>query len=322
MKPIDQYIRQLLFDYDCVTIPGLGGFIMHGVPSAINPQKHRIYPPSRLPAFNSLLSHDDGLLISTIAEAEQLDYREAGSRVSRYVEEIKKQMKEGHRTGLAGIGELFYGTDNTLQFRQDNTGNLDPESFGLSSVSLALPETEKRQAQMVQKTVVRREQKLRTKQPASVIWTLLLSFPVILFLLYGIIFPASVQRMYTNLSGISVEIFHRGKPAIYTPPAESPAPVVILKEVIPQAEPTQVVKTEIPAGPKYYIIGGCFTDENNAEKFFKSLIDKGYEAEIAGRTKTGQTRISYKSFTEKSPALSYLQKIRSEENASAWLLKY
>lgn len=321
MKPIDQYLRQLLYDYDCVTIPGLGGFIMHAVPSEINSQKHRISPPSRLPAFNSLLSHDDGLLISTISEAEQLDYREAGSRVSRYVEEIRKQMKEGHRTGLTGIGELFYGADNTLQFRQDHTWNFDPESYGLSSVSLALPESEKRTAQVVQNTVVRREPKPRTKQPASVILTLLLSLPVILFLLYGIIFPASVQRMYTSLSGVSVEIFHHEKPAV-TIPAEPTTPVVIIKEEISQPEPAPVINTEIPTGPKYYIIGGCFTDENNAEKFFKSLIDKGFEAEIAGRTKTGQTRVSYKSFTEKSPALSYLQKIRSEENSSAWLLKY
>jgi hypothetical protein len=83
-----------------------------------------------------------------------------------------------------------------------------------------------------------------------------------------------------------------------------------------------VNQIETVASPKYYIIGGCFESEENAGKFLSELTKRGFDAETAGRTNRGHLRISYKSFAEKSPALSYLQEIRSKENTTAWLLKY
>jgi cell division protein FtsN len=101
-------------------------------------------------------------------------------------------------------------------------------------------------------------------------------------------------------------------------------------DIIPAREVSTipVVKSEtikpavVQQSQKYYIIGGCFEKEENAVKFLDGLLQRGFDAEKAGVTKRGHLRISYKSFTEKDPAHSYLQKIRDEENASAWILKY
>jgi hypothetical protein len=331
MKPVDHYLKDLLFEYDCVTIPGLGGFIMQSAPARINTSKQRISPPSRYPSFNSLLSHDDGLLLSNIAKTENIDYREAGILINAFAEESRGKMKRGQRVELNGIGELSYGPDSALQFRPANSRNFHSASFGMGPVNLTPLNSQVDKNRSLPTHTDRRAVRPGSRQPASVRWTLLASLPVILFLLYGIIFPASVQRLYTNFSGIVYDLrlpeigLNRATPVIekQAPPL---TPVVVAEPVIVKENPAPAVNTlpkqQSVISLKYYIIGGCFENERNADKFLGVLLSKGYEAELAGKTKKGHIRVSYKSFEEKSAALSFLQKIRDEENASAWLLKY
>jgi cell division septation protein DedD len=184
----------------------------------------------------------------------------------------------------------------------------------------------------------RTDRQKHRKQPASVRWTLAVALPVILFLLYGIIFPSSVQKMATNYTGVALDFLRR---EAASPVAKQPAmtseiietkvpadmPVIISQPVtedIPVPVPAETTSTtSADQSPvKYYIIGGCFGNKENADKFLSELIVRGYQAEQAGVTKKGHVRISYSSFSEREPALLYLQRIKEEENPAAWLLKY
>jgi nucleoid DNA-binding protein len=328
------HLKELLFDYDCVTIPGFGGFIMQSQQARIDRAKHRIYPPSRIPTFNSLLNHDDGLLISCMAKAGNISYREAGNMVRDFAENLTKRIYHSESVLLEGIGELKKGTEGTIIFTPAGHANFLAATFGMEPLNLypvsRLPQKER----TIKKPADRKAMDFRERKPASVKWTLAFSIPVILFLLYGIIFPASIQNIYTNYSGIIIDLLHADKaqPAAIRDFHEiRPLPVpVVAHHIIPshQASITPAIVTETavaaptPVSAKYYIIGGCFEKEENALKFLDNLLEQGFEAEKAGRTKHGHLRISYKSFAEKQPALSYLQKIKDEENPSAWLLKY
>jgi nucleoid DNA-binding protein len=336
MRSPDYYLKELLYEFDCVTIPGFGGFIMQPHPARIDRVKHRIHPPARYPSFNSLLNHDDGLLISRVSKSGNISYQEAGNTVREYSESLKKRIFRGESVILEGIGELKNSTEGILSFRPDQQVNFMAESFGMETLNLYPLSKPQQNIRTVKKPVDRTASDLRERKPTVVKWTLALSLPVILFLLYGIIFPSSIQNIYTNYSGIVFEIFRPEK--ISSPIQKEMTKIIslpvtvptqeIISEPEPEAKTTPEVKTEtltaaaVPASAKYYIIGGCFEHESNAVKFLDHLLKKGYEAEKAGATKLGHIRISYKSFAQKEPALYYLQKIRDEENPSAWLLKY
>lgn len=74
---IAHYIADLLFEHECVVIPGLGGFITKDHPASIHPLKHQFKPPSREIVFNPHLRTNDGLLLSLIAQSENLSYQDA-----------------------------------------------------------------------------------------------------------------------------------------------------------------------------------------------------------------------------------------------------
>jgi hypothetical protein len=337
MQAAEYYLKELLYEYDCVTIPGLGGFIMQTKPATINRGKNRVYPPSRYPSFNSLLNHDDGLLISCISKRGKLSYREAGSVVNEFAENCKKKIVAGEPVILEGIGELTSGPENVTRFRPSNQANFFPGAYGMEPVSLYPIDRQQNPPRIAKKPVDRTARQVKEKKPASVAWTLALSLPVIMFLLYGIIFPSSLQNIYANYSGIVYELIHttdtRPKAAELSPktiavPEVKINPVAGISTPEVKIVPETETKTEsvsepvVQLSPKYYVIGGCFENEANAGKFLAELISRGFEAEQAGKTKSGHTRISYKSFPDRTSALSYLQMIRNEENATAWLLKY
>jgi hypothetical protein len=337
MRTAEHYLKDLLHTYDCVTVPGLGGFIMQLQSSRIDREKNRIYPPSRYPSFNSLLSHDDGLLISAIARAEKMSYYDSGLLVHEFAGNCRKKLSLGEKVLLDGIGELSSNAEGAIRFRHLNHTNFYPGVFGMEPLNLYPVVRQKPQDRLTQKPDDRKPRPSKAKQPASVTWTLILSVPIVIFLLYGIIFPSSVQNLYRNYSGM---VFNFGDPRgaqdvlnkTVTPPGKmvfnAPEQAPAEKAIVPVAKITatavkEIVTTEAPVpSMRYYIIGGCFISGENADNFLQELIGRGFEAEKAGANNRGQIRISYKSFADKTSALSYLQLIRNHENPSAWLLKY
>lgn len=338
MHAVEYNLKKLLYDYDCVTIPDLGGFVMQVKSSWINGGKNRISPPARIPSFNILLNHDDGLLVSTIAKAEHISYSEAGVLVRDYVNEFKKRLELGEKIKIQGIGEFSSTNENGLLFRLAEPANFHSASYGMESLTLYPVIRPHSPARIMKKPVDRKQRVDVAKKPASVKWTLGLTIPVIIVLLYGIVFPHSFQDIYTNYSGFLIGLIKESpdkssddNPVLTSPIPESENKTEVM--AIKAEEPAVGVVEELTTPPsmpgpefqssaKYYIIGGCFENELNAGKFLQDLCNRGFEAEDAGTNKRGHLRISYKSFPDKPAALSYLDKIRLEENASAWLLKY
>ena len=96
------------------------------------------------------------------------------------------------------------------------------------------------------------------------------------------------------------------------------------RESAEQSEPQREVRqqTASPAPEKkYYIVAGSFKKRENAENFRKKLVDKGYDAEMIGE-RNGMHAVSYASFQNKSQAQTELQRLRNQEELSAWLLYY
>lgn len=128
---IERHIKTLLYDYDCVVIPGFGGFITHYVPAEIHPIRHTFLPASKSVAFNEKLKVNDGLLEKYVSQEEKVSIEEAAHLIANFVFELKKQLKEKNRFTFDEVGTLFINHEYRLQFEPENKVNFNNNSFGL-----------------------------------------------------------------------------------------------------------------------------------------------------------------------------------------------
>ena len=136
------YVGDLLYDYECVVIPGLGGFITKDKSAQVVAVTHHFKPPFREVLFNVHLKTNDGLLINYVARQEELSYREAKSRVDLFVYQCRLALDSGKRIRFHGIGSLANDENKNTVFTQDKSINYNPQAFGLGSfVSPAIVRT-------------------------------------------------------------------------------------------------------------------------------------------------------------------------------------
>ena len=96
--------------------------------------------------------------------------------------------------------------------------------------------------------------------------------------------------------------------------AVSPAP----------AETTAVVVRSAPgssdrANARFHIVGGCFAQEENADRFLAELVQKGFEAHRL--SKYGDLHpVAFGSYARKADALEALAAMKSQGISAAWLL--
>jgi hypothetical protein len=136
------YVGDLLYDYECVVIPGLGGFITKDKPAQVIAVTNHFKPPFREVIFNIHLKANDGLLINYVARQEELSYGEAKSRVDMFALQCRNALDAGKRIRFYGIGTLSRDAEQHIVFTQDKSINYNPDAFGLGSfISPAITRT-------------------------------------------------------------------------------------------------------------------------------------------------------------------------------------
>lgn len=129
---ISKYVAELLFDFECVVIPGFGGLIVNDKPSTVNRINHQFKPPFRNILFNTHLKANDGLLVNQIAASEGISFKEARSKVDQFVLSVVEQLKNGGSFTFENIGTIHYDKEENIVFEQNNQVNYNPHSYGLT----------------------------------------------------------------------------------------------------------------------------------------------------------------------------------------------
>lgn len=130
---IAKYIGDLLYNYECVVIPGLGGFLTNDKPASINTASNLFKPPFKQIFFNAFLKVNDGLLVNYVAREEGLEYKAAKEQVDRFVLMCDGALKEGKRINFHRVGYLYLNENQQISFEQDNSVNYNADAFGLTS---------------------------------------------------------------------------------------------------------------------------------------------------------------------------------------------
>ena len=131
---VEKYIQELLYEHDCVIIPGFGGFIGNYSPARINPVYHTFFPPYKALLFNIHLKQNDGLLATRISQAEQIPYEHAMDLIRRMLIDWNRELENRQELVIERIGKIVKEANNILQFEQDISVNYLPEAFGLTSL--------------------------------------------------------------------------------------------------------------------------------------------------------------------------------------------
>lgn len=131
---VSQHISSLLYQFDCVIIPGFGGFVANYHPAQINKNEQLLFPPSKGLIFNKNLQNNDGLLADSISRTEQISYAESVLKIEHFVQNVFTKLREKKRISIEEIGYLIYDEEQNIQFVPEYSANFLVDAFGLYPV--------------------------------------------------------------------------------------------------------------------------------------------------------------------------------------------
>lgn len=345
---LEHDIHHLLFQHDCVILPGFGGFLTHYRPARLDEQRKLVHPPSKDLSFNRHLVRQDGLLIDRLVTREGLDFNAAKQRVETELAEWRSTLQRNGRLELPRIGTFFHGTENQLQFEPDRRVNYLKDAFGLRPVA-AVPVVK----QLPNTTVDQRSERkegdagqggvripgwLAAAASVAIVATAATWWMVgnngMKGALQGSfdIGPASEASLYVLPSAPPETSEFPAEDAGWAAPKElhgiqelpiagpdGPLVAVNLGQAPVKAVPESTAVATANPGPRFHIIGGCFLEKENADRFVSELQAKGFAATLVDR-KGGLYRVAYGSYPRRETALEALNAVRKEEAPQAWLL--
>jgi len=129
-------VKNLLHNYNCVIVPGLGGFIAHPKSADIDPISGVINPPFKHITFNAQLTLNDGLLVTQVADYLKINYIDAIKILDIEILNFNQLLKSNSPFQINELGSFALNTSGNLLFTPEKSANFLIQSFGLESVKL------------------------------------------------------------------------------------------------------------------------------------------------------------------------------------------
>lgn len=359
---VQDYIKELLFDNDCVIIPELGGFVTSYSSSEVHPIKHHFTPPSKRVAFNEKLKLNDGLLVSYIANSAKVSLKEATNLVVTFVDEISSKVKAKDKVVIEGIGNLSKNEEGRFQFKADLDENYLVDSFGLPDFfadpilrddkNIKLRNKFKDRKAMSTEEIKEDKDKKEKKKGGATIWilsgivVLLCCSAAFLFVMnkgdnnmlssilpFGKSEPVEVVETDTIAADEEEEMYDEA--GEITEEGEEMTEEEGSKEVFEESESTEEVAEEeevsVSSGEtfltsltgRYYVISGAFGKQGNAENLRDELISKGFDAKVL--SPLGQKplfRVSIADYDNRQEGIDKSGVENSAFGNALWVLKY
>lgn len=307
-----KYIQELLYRYNCVVVPDFGAFLAGIRPAILHRATNTFDPPTKVLSFNEQLSSNDGLLVSYMANAENVSYEEKLKEIQGIALGWKKQMRQGKRLELPDIGELWLNKEGKIQFQPLQQINYLTSSYGLSSVVSpkvtreVLKEEVLQMEERIPFMITPEERQRHSFRP---------------YLKYAAIVLLAVA---TGLTGFRVYEDSRVATQLAREAAQEEVTRNIQEATFFNSKPLELppLSLEVKIKPNgiHHVIAGAFRVQENADKKVRQLRKKGYEAAYLGINKYGLHQVSYASFAEPEEALKYLRTIKQTVSRDAWLL--
>jgi nucleoid DNA-binding protein len=274
---ISQYIKELLLLNDCVIIPEFGGFVANYRPALV--ENNQFFPPVKEVAFNNKLVSNDGLLINYISEVEGISYFAARQKLEAFVEETQLTLERNRNVYFEGIGYLHYDSKENLQFEPQLKQNLLVDSYGMQPFTFE---------KLYQRQMPKPAFKVEYREPVPVIFQkrkiqkLVVAIPLLVAMA---LIPMKNHKEYFSKSDLG-----------FWSVISTTAPVQTQLQEEKTAEVSIEVQKPVEQQLKYFIIGGSFKSEENANKYIEQLKVQGYSGRNLG-IYNGLNRVAMVGFT-------------------------
>lgn len=304
---LEIYISDLLYRYECVTVPDFGAFLTQNTSSSIDSTTNTFYAPQKRVSFNEQIQKNDGLLAHYIADVEKISFEVATKKIAKRVKLLKSYLIQGETLKFSHVGEMVFNKEGKIIFEPSNKLNYLTDAFGLSQ--FVSPEvhrnTNEKTIQSTEKTApIRLPREKHNAKP----YLKYAAIALIALTLGGL----SASRYYTNQieehnlfaqEVANKELDHKIQLATFN---LNPLPTVTLN----------VTKET----GNYHIMAGAFRIENNCNKLITKLRKNGFNARKIGVNAYGLHQVAYGSYKTGKEALKAIRSIRKTQNQDAWLL--
>ena len=297
---LSNYISNLLFDHDCVTVPGFGSFLGNYKSAQYDFKEQKFHPPSKQISFNSQIKDNDGLLAKNISKELDLPYDQAVKKIHQEVLTWTKKITT-ETIVLKNIGELYLSTEDKITFIPSNELNHLKESFGLSPIFVTELEGKKTLQSKKSPIYSNTEKKKSNYFTQAAIWACLI---------------IGVSSIYINGKNDLIE-----QELAYEQEFRKQTKEKVQKAVFNLGSlPSLTVNVKMKE-KKYFIIAGAFRIPQNAQNLMLNLKKKGYEASRLGLNDKGLSPVAFTSFSNRNDAVTELRVIQQKENKDAWIFE-
>ena len=309
---IESYISQLLYRYQCVTVPGFGAFLTEIQSAQLIESSHSFFPPKKVISFNAHLKNNDGLLANHIAQTEKTSYEYAVSAIQYEVHNWKKALQENGLFSIKNVGNFSLNSDNNLIFTPNDQTNYLTNSFGLSAFVSPVVKRElfEQKIEALEENIEENEviEFIPERRRTSAYLKYAAIFVLGLGLTGAIGYPVYQQQIANQTiiveQSVQKQVQHKIQEATFF--IENPVPAVTL--------------TVKESKMSYHIMAGAFREERNAQKAFEKLSNQGYKARRIPQNKYGLYPVLYGSYATFAEAEKAKQEIQNTINPDAWVL--
>ena len=352
MNTVQNHIKELLFEQDCIVIPEFGGFVTNFDCARIDGSNRFIAPPQKWLAFNALLKNDDGLLSNYIAKEEQITREQANLKIKSFVEDTKRYINFDTTYSIEGLGIFSQNDESKIQFHPQAT-NFYSDSYGMGNIFLKKSVNLQNELHVIQNPTtvsdltVQQVFATQDREPTVEIWEeeedinirkrKLRNFLPYVYGLVGVsIFVVSIywyDNSKANLSSLNPfqSSISMTPPVIKTVDEfkEEATPITKVnieakaieneRPIVESIKSATIINTE----KRFFIITGSFGNKKNAKSLLHTLKSKGFEdASIIYPSRNEKLiKVSAGGFNTETQAEDEALKVSQSINQEIWIYK-
>ena len=317
---LSSFIQELLYHYECVTIPKFGAFLTRSFETKIDGNGN-FFPPRKEVTFNQLLSSNDGILANYVARRNQISYEKAIRIIEREVIVWKKRLQT-QTLLFPGVGEIKLNKENKFEFSPLGKINFELRSYGLHFFERNkikerkfTPKTNNVMEDNNKEDLVFTPDQDENNKKSPFLKYAAIGIISIIMLGAGYFF----SDKYVTEQRIVEQEKAQKKIEKNVQEATFELEDLSLINVVASTEPEN---EEIILKQDYYsIIAGAFRSMENATKKLEQLISEGYPAELAEINPEGIHRVAYGRYLTKKQAINMLYFIKYTLKEEAWYLE-
>jgi len=359
MNPVNTNISDLLYEYECVVVPGFGGFVTNYRSAEMNGSAV-MYPPSRDLGFVDLLTVDDGVLMSRLTQKNGGSYQEAQQNIETFTYDALKTLNHKAAIHVPQVGKIKADTAGDLHFEAENT-NFLADAFGLPELQLPPPETPTEILPVkapATTPVIKSETKNMAKSTFSLFNILVLvGLAALAYMLWtryqenkdnkdtteeripiddyddrddyyddeedvGILDTEEPEYIDENPDTYIEEFNETSEPVtiVEEPVTVVPRETIVVEEAPPKVTPPPAPTRRYSAKKRRYtVIVGSFSNGDFANDMIRRCKKAGYE--VTTNWKGGMKRVGVVLYCPKNELDSQLKKVQNQFNREAWVMK-